>query len=135
ASSILVGDPINISDGNTYRGVSDISIKGTLGGFDFRRTYVSTDSAWSNGIDSPLSTNVPAPFGSSPTAQGTSLKWWDSWHSLIHAANWSTGGNANLWSLDGQWIQFSNCTGSPCWATNVSTSQSVRDRLQWTGSA
>ncbi|MCY1019868.1 RHS repeat-associated core domain-containing protein [Pyxidicoccus sp. MSG2] len=118
---------VQLNDFTTRHTEADLGLHGELGGFNFVRKYVSTDTFWS--YQSMLGASgepfVPKPFGSSPSRQ-TSMRWWHTLYSFVHQQGLTAG--VSTWTVrdtDGEVLEFFACknTGSGCFATPRKTSR------------
>lgn len=119
-----VGDPVDVVNGATFEQYVDFTLHGSSVEVPFRRSFTSYSEVWgdryvANKTSVSTLENVPKPFGSSyPDAH--SLNWWHNFYSLVSIDPTNSTQNWMVHDRSGANEIFDGCTGTPCWATNVS---------------
>lgn len=129
---------VSVGDLTTRYTAADVGLHGELGGFNFVRHYVSTDTFWTylsmlgfSGDDF-----VPKPFGSSPSRQH-SARWWHSLYSFVNVKGNVPG--VSTWVVrdtDGEVLEFFACGGggTACFAKPRQVARYSNASLYWSGS-
>ncbi|WP_169831883.1 RHS repeat-associated core domain-containing protein [Corallococcus exiguus] len=140
----MAGDPVYLVDGNSYVRVMDAAIHTPFTPVQFVRSYTSSDLTWmyAYGAAKEL-TDVPTPFGASPSNTKHSLRWWHTFYGFAtYLSNTAAGPQYSVRDLGGHANYFSASTGSnhsrpcspgPCWAKPGWRNLSDRNRLQYDG--
>lgn len=128
-----VGDPVLVygTDLISYDKIEDFALRTPLGPVSFQRSYVGNDAPWqggqSYGLGAKLLSDMPTPFGSSPT-NIESTRWTHNFFAFISINQ----GSPNDWTVRtprGSQEEFGSCT-APCWASRPSDSPGQRSRLK-----
>ncbi len=124
-----VGDPIQMTSGNSVEEAIDVRIQGTVRALELRRYFTSNEKKWASFVSlGKLDAGyLPKPFGGSHS-YGASLEWWHSLYTFVHAHGTTAG--SSFWTLrqgDGTRVDFIACNrgANGCWAP---LAPSFRDR-------
>ncbi|MFP2926780.1 RHS repeat-associated core domain-containing protein [Pyxidicoccus sp. 3LG] len=120
-SELLIGDPFDVSGGNSYLRLRDVQLPDPELDLSVYRTFNSDERAWLHDFSAK---GMVKPFGPSPT-NPDSLLWWHNYYSFVSMA-------ASVWTvrdLDGSIIRFTPCGGAACVASPDSGNSASRARL------
>lgn len=127
----------SLTDMTTRFTQADVGIKGTLGGFNFVRKYVSTDNTWAymSLVGNDGEDFLPKPFGASPWNKN-SLLWWHGLYSFVYPKGWVPG--VSTWAVrdvNGAVHEYEACSSgdTACFAKPRETSRWSTAQLYWTG--
>jgi RHS repeat-associated protein len=139
AVSSLSMPRVALSDLSTRHQEADVGLRGSLGGFNFVRKYVSTDRTWAyhSLVGNGWQPFLPKPFGSSPS-NVNSLRWWHGLYSFVQPKGWIPG--VSTWAVrdtDGAVLEYEACSSGAmaCFAKPRSTTLWSTARLYWSGSS
>jgi RHS repeat-associated protein len=129
---------VSISDAATRQAQVDVGIKGSLGGFNLVRKYVSSDKTWAylSMLGKEGSAYVARPFGASRTSIN-SLRWWHSLYSFVFVRGRIPG--VSTWAVrdtEGAILEYVACAPAAgeagCFATPRERSRWSTAQLYWT---
>ncbi|WP_233609528.1 RHS repeat-associated core domain-containing protein [Corallococcus sp. AB049A] len=130
----LVGDPVIVASRGTRHPVTDVELKGTVGGLSLERVYVSSVRKWAHqkSLGELGGPYLARPFGAAAESR-ESLHWWHNFYSFVHSVG---SGGGETWKLregSGSLLEFTGCTRSAtsCLAQPASGSNETPARLVW----